>query len=63
MTPEEYNQLPSFVTNILDTWDENEDLYAECRRINQELIAIGWEGDWDLSGEIISVMPLTVDQS
>jgi len=54
MTPEEYNQLPSFVTNILD-------LYAECRRINQELIAIGWECDWDLSGEIISVMPLTLN--
>ena len=55
MTPEQYNSLPEEVLNTLATFDENEELYKEAKRIQLELLAIGHNCDYDLSGEITEV--------
>lgn len=55
---EEYDKLPDIVKKIIDTWDENKELYSECMRIDDELKQIGWTCDFDLSGEIFDVMPI-----
>jgi len=60
MTAIEFYSLPENVLAILTTFDEEEDGYAECRRIDEELKLIGWDCDWDLSAEIFDVLPLTV---
>jgi hypothetical protein len=47
------------VQEILNTWDEGKDMYAEATRIEGELFAIGYACDWGLSGEIEEVVPFT----
>ena len=36
MTAEEYENLPQEIKNIVDSWDDNKELYAECNRIQKE---------------------------
>lgn len=58
MTEQNYLELPLEVQSVINTWDDNEELYAECRRIQLELNDIGWDCDYGLDGEISVVMPL-----
>jgi len=55
MTEIEYDNLPERVKAIVETYDDNENLYEECHRIKIELEHIGWTCDYDLSGEIFDV--------
>jgi hypothetical protein len=54
----EYDALPQEVKNILDSYDDNEELYKECVRIETELSGINYQCDYDLSGIIYDVKPL-----
>lgn len=58
MTAEQYNNLPDFVVAILDSFDENQDHYAECERIEKLLKLFGYGCEWGLSGDIDEVFPL-----
>lgn len=40
---------------ILNSFDENKDLYEECRRIEAELSEIGYGCEWGLDGIIYNV--------
>ena len=51
----EYQNLPENVKGIVDSWDDNEDLYEECSRIKYELNVIGWTCDYGLDGEVYDV--------
>jgi hypothetical protein len=58
MEPHEYDALPQEVKNILDSYDDNEELYKECVRIETELSGINYQCDYDLSGTIYDVKPM-----
>jgi hypothetical protein len=53
-TPE---KIPANVQDILKTFDDNLDLYHECRRIESELKKINWLVDWGLDGELYNLRP------
>ena len=55
MTEIEYENFPQEVKAIVDTYNDNENLYEECHRIKVELQQIGWTCDYDLSGEVFDV--------
>jgi len=55
MTAEEYENLPQEIKNIVDSWDDNKDLYAECNRIQKELEQKGWTCDYGLDGMVYDV--------
>ena len=57
MTAEEYDALPQYVRNVLDTHDGDES-YEQSQRIVDELNAIGWTCDYDLGAVIFDVRPL-----
>ena len=59
MTEQEYNNLPQDIKNVVDSWDDNKDLYAECRRIRSELEQMGWTCDYGLDGEVYDVRSKT----
>ena len=50
-----YEFLPQHIKDIVDSWDDNKELYSECIRIQKELNHIGWDCDYGLSGEITDV--------
>lgn len=54
----DYNQFPVEVNAILDTFDENEDGYAECARIVNELNLIGWTAEYYLDAELYDIKPI-----
>ena len=55
MTEAEYENLPENVKSIVDSWDENEDLYKECARIKSDLNLIGWTCSYGLDGMVYDV--------
>tara|TARA_R110001599_G_scaffold19026_1_gene73280 strand:+ start:170 stop:505 length:336 start_codon:yes stop_codon:yes gene_type:complete len=55
MTELEYDNFPQEVKAIVDTYDDNENLYEECRRIQKELEHIGWTCDYGLDGGVYGV--------
>lgn len=55
MTEQEYDNLPTSIKNIVDSWDDNKELYTECRRIKSELESVGWTCDYGLCGEVDTV--------
>jgi hypothetical protein len=57
MTEIEYDNFPQEVKAIVDTYDDNENLYEECHRIQKELEHIGWTCDYGLDGEVYYVRP------
>lgn len=59
MTAIEYDNFPQEVKAIVDTYNDNENLYEECSRIKTELEQIGWTCDYDLSGEVFNVKQKT----
>jgi hypothetical protein len=48
---EHYDELPSNVQEIINSFSDEGNLYAECERLLQELRPLGYEFDYDLSGE------------
>jgi hypothetical protein len=63
MTEKEYEQLPEGIKAIVDSWDENKDLYKECRRIKSELKDYGWSCDYGLDGMVYDVKFTGLDQT
>ncbi len=55
---QDHEVYPMEVTNILNTWDENEDPYRECERIVKELNKINWSADWYLDGVLYNIRKL-----
>ena len=60
MIEEEYENLPEEIKNMLDSWDDNKYLYAECNRIRCELQKKGWTCDYGLDGIIYDVKQVNV---
>ena len=60
MTEQEYELLPTNVKSIVDSWDDNKDLYKECARIKTELETIGWTCDYGLDGMVYDVVKLGI---
>ena len=59
MTEQEYEDLPNKIKEIVDSWDDNKNLYEECHRIKKELNSNGWTCDYGLDGMVHSVVKLT----
>lgn len=57
MTANEYDSLPISVKRVVDSYDDDKDLYAECARIEKELNKIGWTCEYGLDGEVYDVRP------
>ena len=55
MTPEQYNNLPQNIKDIVNSWDDNKELYSECNRIKKELERNGWTCDYGIDGMIYDV--------
>jgi hypothetical protein len=55
MDATQYDNAPQEVKDILDTFDENKDSYAECERIVNELNEIGWTADYYLDGVLFDL--------
>lgn len=55
MTGEEYELLPKQIKNVVDSFDDSDDRYDECRRIHYELARLGWTCDYGLDGCIYNV--------
>jgi hypothetical protein len=53
MTEQEYGNLPQGIKDIVDSWDDNKELYTECNRIQKELENLGWTCDYGLDGEMV----------
>jgi hypothetical protein len=60
MTLEEYEKFPEEIKDIVDSWDDNKDLYQECSRIQYELEQKGWTCDYGLDGNIYDVEKVTI---
>ena len=54
----EYDTLPQHIKDIVDSWDDNKDLYQECVRIKLELEQNGYTCDYGLDGEVYDIKPL-----
>jgi hypothetical protein len=52
---EHYETLPEEVQAILDSWDDNEELYSECERLLQELAVHGYTADYGLDGQLVDL--------
>ena len=50
-----YENFPPAVKAVVDSWDDNKNLYEECARIRYQLEEIGWTCDYGLSGEVYDV--------
>jgi len=62
MTENEYESLPQHIKDIVDSWDDNKNLYQECARIKLELEQNGYTCDYGLDGEVYDVEPLNKQQ-
>ena len=58
MTAEQYDNLPKEIKNIVDSWNDNKELYSECKRIQKELKQKGWTCDYGLDGMVYDVKQL-----
>lgn len=48
----EYDELPTNIQDILNTFDENKCGYAECRRMQSLILNAGYISEYGLDGEI-----------
>lgn len=49
---------PKKVQSILDSFNEENDMYKECKRIVKELNAINWSAEYYLDGELFNIKKL-----
>jgi hypothetical protein len=61
MTNKDYENLPQRIKDIVDSWDDNKNLYQECSRIERELEQEGYTCDYGLCGEVYDVKPLKLN--
>lgn len=59
MTPEEWDALPQQIKSIVGTFNEDEDAYKECRKLNKRLELVGWTCDYYLDGVPFDIKPIT----
>ena len=57
MLATEYDALPKQVQDILESYDNNADLYKECVRIERVLSSVGYQCNYNLRGTIYDVKP------
>ena len=57
MLATEYDALPKQVQDILESYDNNADLYKECVRIERVLSSVGYQCNYNLRGTIYDVNP------
>jgi len=55
MEEQEYDGLPQNIKDVVDSWDDNEDIYAECKRIQRKLEQKGWMCDYGLDGMVYDI--------
>lgn len=48
---EHYDELPTNVREIINSFSDEGNMYGECERLLKELKPLGYEFDYDLSGE------------
>jgi len=53
--PADFYFLPEPIRHLLNEFDDDADGYQECQRIQKRMNLIGWDLDYDLSGEITEV--------
>lgn len=59
MGPQEYDNLPENIKEIVDSYNEDcKNPYRECARIVKELEQNGWTADYDLSGQLFDIEKL-----
>ena len=58
MTPEEWDALPEHIKEICGTFNEDEDSYQECAKIQDRLQSVGWTCDYYLDGVPFDVKPI-----
>jgi len=58
MTEQEYDNLPQQIKEIVDSWDDNKNLYDECARIKHELNKRGFDCEYGLDGMVYDVAPI-----
>ncbi len=46
--------------DILNSFNEDADAYAECKRIVSELESIGWTAEWGLDGELYDLKQISL---
>ena len=57
MLATDYDTLPKQVQDILESYDNNADLYKECVRIERVLSSVGYQCNYNLRGTIYDVKP------
>ena len=62
MDAKEYDNLPDNVKRIVDSWNDNKELYAECSRIQEELTQKGWTCEYGLDGMIYNVKQIDMEK-
>ena len=60
MTQQEYKALPPKIKSIIDSWDDNKELYSECKRIQKELENNKYTCDYGLDGVVYDVREVNV---
>jgi hypothetical protein len=58
MEAHEYDALPEEVKTILSAFDDNNDLYKECVKIETHLVGINYQCNYGLAGIIYDVKPM-----
>lgn len=58
MDIEKYDSLPIEIKEVLNTWNDEKNLYKECERIKKELNKIGWDCEYGLDGTIEDVIEI-----
>jgi hypothetical protein len=58
MTPKQWDALPEHIKEICGTFDENEDSYQECAKLQDRLQSVGWTCDYYLDGVPFDVKPM-----
>lgn len=52
--------LPKQVSEIIETFDYNEDSYKECERVQKELLKIGYSCEYGLDGALFNLKPIVI---
>jgi hypothetical protein len=58
MTPKEWDALPEHIKEICGMFDENEDSYQECAKLQDRLQSVGWTCGYYLDGVPFDVKPM-----
>lgn len=51
---------PLEISNILDSFNHNLCAYAECKRVTEELLILGYTAEYGLDGVLFDIVPINV---